>query len=157
MISIKQIQTLYEKYKELIKLETEEFGVKPTEVRHLIGRLGEFYCALNVNGELSHLPNQHGFDVISESGKRISVKTTAQKSGFVSISSKTVGLVDKLMVIQYLDGDLIQIYYGDIEPAIKASRTYSYHDKYELNISKPKSSLNVEFSIEKLIRINTTG
>lgn len=38
LISLEKIQKLYDKYHELVKLETLEFGVKPTEVRHLIGR-----------------------------------------------------------------------------------------------------------------------
>lgn len=138
MITRNQIEVLYKKYHDLVQLEVDEFGVKPTEVRHLIGRLGEFYCALKVNGELSHHANQHGFDVVAENGKRISVKTTAQKSGFVTISSKTLSQVDELMVLQYLDGELLEIYYGDIAPAIEISKTYPYHDKYELNISKAR-------------------
>src|SRR3546814_11525292 len=60
---------------------TMEFGVKPTEVRHLIGRLGEFHCALQVGGNLAHMANQHGFDVVCSNDRRISVKTTAQVSG----------------------------------------------------------------------------
>ena len=78
MITADRIQQLYDKYLELIRLEIVEFGVKPTEVRHLIGRLGEFHCALQVGGTLAHLANQHGFDVICRNGRRISVKTTAQ-------------------------------------------------------------------------------
>ena len=138
MISLEQIKVLYDKYQDLIKLETEEFGVKPTEVRHLIGRLGEFYCALKVNGQLSQETNQHGFDVVTPEGKRISVKTTAQQAGFVSISAKTLEFVDELMVIQYKDGNLINLYYGDIQPAIDVSRIYDYTGKYELDITKAK-------------------
>ncbi|AXF84864.1 hypothetical protein DTO96_100575 [Ephemeroptericola cinctiostellae] len=106
MINAKQIRTLYNRYLELIKLEVEMFGVKPTEVRHLIGRLGEFYCALKVDGTLAHSPNQQGFDVVCQNGKRISMKTTAQKTGFIAISSKTINIVDDLMIIQYLDQTL---------------------------------------------------
>ncbi|WP_058361165.1 DUF6998 domain-containing protein [Xanthomonas translucens] len=77
MITTGRIQQLYDKYLELVRLETEEFGVKPTELRHLIGRLGEFYCALQASGTLAHFANQHGFDVVCGNGRRISVKTTA--------------------------------------------------------------------------------
>ncbi|MDZ7870718.1 MAG: hypothetical protein U5L02_16210 [Rheinheimera sp.] len=62
-LSLEKIRILYEEYLALICLETVEFGVKPTEVRHLIGRLGEFYCALKVDGTLAITANQHGFDV----------------------------------------------------------------------------------------------
>jgi hypothetical protein len=85
---------LRDKYLKLIKLEIEEFGVKPTEIRHLIGRLGEFERALIVDGELSHRANQHGFDVISKDGRKISVKITAQMSGCVAISEKTLHFAD---------------------------------------------------------------
>jgi hypothetical protein len=138
MISTERIKLLYDKYLELTKLEVEEFGVKPTEVRHLIGRLGEFYCALNVEGSLAHAVNQHGFDVISKSGRKISVKTTAQKTGFVPISSKTVHKVDDLMIVQYMDGELSTIYYGCVKKAVEAARFYEHVGNYELDISKAR-------------------
>lgn len=75
MITADQIQELYDKYLELIRLETLEFGVKPNEVRHLIGRLGEFHCALQVGGKLAHRANQHGFDVVCDNDRRISGKS----------------------------------------------------------------------------------
>ncbi len=138
MMTLEQIKHLYDEYLNLIQLETIEFGVKPTEVRHLIGRLGEFYCAIKVNGQLAHEPNQHGFDVISADGERISVKTTAQTTGFVTISPSTLDKVDKLMVLQYASGELVELYYGDIEAAVQVSRIYDYSGKYELDISKAK-------------------
>jgi len=123
MITPDHIEKLYNKYLELIRLEIVEFGVKATEVRHLIGRLGEFYCALKVNDTLAHLTNQHGFDVVC-SGRKISVKTTAQTTGFVSIGKSTINKVDDLMILQYKDGELSTIYYGPVEAAILVSRYY---------------------------------
>jgi hypothetical protein len=131
-----QVQQLYEKYLELIRLEIIEFGVKPTEVRHLIGRLGEFYCALQVNGTLAHVANQHGFDVICANGRYISVKTTAQTTGFVPINKFTLDKVDDLMIVQYRGGKLSTVYYGTIEPAVKAARYYDHVGRYELDIAK---------------------
>ena len=144
MITTDRIRVLYNKYLELVKLEIDEFGVKPTEVRHLIGRLGEFYCALTVHGALAHDANQHGFDVVAKNGRKISVKTTAQKSGFVPISKSTLDKVDDLMIVQYSDGALTTIYYGDINPAVLAARYYDSVGKYELDISKARrlESLN---------------
>lgn len=138
MIATEQIRILYDKYLELIKLEVEAFGVKPTEVRHLIGRLGEFHCALEVGGKLAHTPNQQGFDVVCKNGRRISVKTTAQKTGFVPISSKTVYVVDDLMVIQYLGGKLSTVYYGSVKTAVEASRFYEQLGNFELDIAKAR-------------------
>lgn len=133
-----QIQVLYEKYLDLARLEIEEFGVKPTEVRHLIGRLGEFYCALQVNGTLASVPNQHGFDVLGPDGRRISVKTTAQVSGFVSISKATVDRADDLMVVQYKGGRLATIYHGSTEPLRNDCRVYEPSGMYELDLSRAR-------------------
>lgn len=138
MITRHQIQILFDKYFELVKLEVEEFGIKPTEVRHLIGRLGEFYCALQVEGSLARTANQHGFDVISKAGRKISVKTTAQKTGFVPISSNTIRLGDDLMILQYLDGKISMVYFGPVEVATKEARFYESVKKYELDISKAR-------------------
>jgi hypothetical protein len=136
MLTKNQIKILYDKYLEIIKLETIELGCSPTEVRHLIGRLGEFYCALKTNGTLASETNQHGFDVISEDGRRISVKTTAQINGFVSINKNTLNKVDDIMIIQYINDDLQIIYYDKIENATKDCRTWK--DNFELDISKAK-------------------
>ena len=66
---------------ELLELEVNVFGVKPTEVRHLIGRIGEFKCALITNGSLSHEVNQHGFDVVAES-RKIRLKTSLNQKRY---------------------------------------------------------------------------
>lgn len=139
MITFERIVALRDQYLNLIRLEVEEFGVKPTEVRHLIGRLGEFECAIIVGGTLAHRANQHGFDVISKDGRKISVKATAQKTGFVAISEKTLHYADDLMLLQYVDGGLVTIYYGCIKNAVSVARIYSGVGKYELDISKAKT------------------
>ncbi|ATR83077.1 hypothetical protein CS390_11210 [Pseudomonas sp. HLS-6] len=138
MVTTDRIQQLFNKYLELIQLETAEFGVKPTEVRHLIGRLGEFYCALKVGGTLANITNQHGFDVICKNERRVSVKTTAQKTGFVPIGKSTIDKVDDLMMIQYNEGGLSIIYYGPVSLAVEAARYYEPDGKYELEISKAR-------------------
>lgn len=138
MITRDQIKILYDKYLDLIDLEIREFGVKPTEVRHLIGRLGEFFCALETDGTLAHTTNQHGFDVISSSGRKISVKTTAQTTGFVPISASTLDKVDDVMILQFAEGTLNIVYYGEISKAVEAARFYESLGKYELDISKAR-------------------
>lgn len=138
MMTPAQVQHLYDKYLELIQLETTEFGVKPTEVRHLIGRLGEFYCALRVGGTLAHVANQHGFDVVCAQGRRISVKTTAQITGFIPITKASLDKVDDLMIIQYREGKLAIVYYGPIAPATEAARYYDHIGKFELDIAKAR-------------------
>ena len=135
-LSIEQLERLYEEYMEILTLEVEEFGCKPTETRHLVGRLGEFFCARKTGGQLASRANQEGFDVVAENGRRISVKTTAQKSGFVSINSRTLDLVDDLMFLQYRSGKFEIIYYGDIKAAIDAARPWK--DRFELDIAKAR-------------------
>ncbi|MCL1067230.1 hypothetical protein L2735_10465 [Shewanella olleyana] len=130
----KHIDKLYQDYIELLEVEINLLGCKPTELRHLIGRIGEFKCALLTNGHLSSVPNQHGFDVIAENGKKISVKTTAQKTGFVSINPKTANLVDELMLIQFLNNQFSVIYHGPVSEAIEIAKEYG--GKYELDILK---------------------
>ena len=129
---------LRNQYLSLVQLEVEEFGVKPTEVRHLIGRLGEFECALLVGGTLSHIANQHGFDVVAANGRKISVKATGQKSGFVAITKSTLHHADDLMVIQYQNARLEVLYYGCINKAAEAARFYAPSGAYELELSKAR-------------------
>ncbi|HCZ9047618.1 TPA: hypothetical protein O4G41_004542 [Vibrio alginolyticus] len=138
-LSLEQIKQLHDKYLELVEFEVKRFGVKPTEVRHLIGRLGEFYCALTVNGTMSHVVNQHGFDVLGPTGRRISVKTTAQKTGFVRISAKTLDQVDDLMVIQFRNDRLDEVYFGEVTTAISHARYYESVNAFELDISKARA------------------
>ncbi|MDH1475806.1 hypothetical protein N5F13_14955 [Comamonas thiooxydans] len=138
MITADQLRRLYEKYLEIVHLEINELGVRPTEVRHLLGRLGEFHCALQLGGSLAHVANQQGFDVICRSGRRVSVKTTAQITGFVPIGKSTLNKADDLMIIQYRDGVLSTVYYGPIRTAADAARYYERDGKYELDIAKAR-------------------
>ena len=128
------LEKLYGDYLTLLELEINIFGFKATELRHLIGRIGEFKCAIETNGTLSLVTNQQGFDVISEQGNRISVKTTGQLSGFVSINANTLDKVDQLMVIQYKYNKFNIVYHGDIQKAVAVSR--KWNNKFELDISK---------------------
>ncbi|MEM6484420.1 MAG: hypothetical protein AAF662_05490 [Pseudomonadota bacterium] len=127
---------LRDRYLALVLLEVEEFGVKATEVRHLIGRLGEFECALQVNGELAHVANQHGFDVVAPNGRKISVKSTAQKTGFISLSESTTSYADDLVIFQYCDGLMDRVFYGPIDVALAEAR--SYRGKFELDLVKAR-------------------
>jgi len=135
-LSQTQLERLYEEYMEILTLEVSSFGCQPTETRHLIGRLGEFYCARLTHGRLASRVNQQGFDVVSETGKRISVKTTAQLKGFVSINAATMDRVDELMVLQYGDRDFEVVYHGSISSAITVARLWQ--GRYELDITKAR-------------------
>lgn len=78
------------------------WGVPPTELRHLCGRIGELYSALITNGQMATDVNQKGYDVVSAEGERISVKTTATKGsgGHVTFNSNTLALVDRVIVLR---------------------------------------------------------
>lgn len=66
----------------------KDFSYKRNELKYLIGRIGEFLCTIHTNGTLAGQVNQHRIDIIS-SGKRISVKTTAQTNEFITINTHT--------------------------------------------------------------------
>lgn len=135
-ISKEQIIKLYEEYNDILKLEMNLLNCKPTELRHLIGRIGEFICAINTGGELTRVTNQHGFDVLSN-GRRISVKTTAQTQGFITINSNTINDFDDLCVIQYVDDDFKVLYYGPKESILNIKR--EYENKFEVDINQLKN------------------
>lgn len=133
-IGISQIIKLYEEYLEMLRFEMNVLGCKATELRHLIGRLGEFFCVLYTNGELAKVTNQHGFDVIKD-GRRISVKTTAQDNSFITINKNTFDQFDDFFVVQYKDDDFKLLFYGPKEE-IPSPRTYG--NKYEVDIRSLK-------------------
>lgn len=131
-----QLDHLYAEYMEVLMLETTAFGCQPTETRHLVGRLGELYCARVTRGQLARRVNQAGFDVVAESGRRISVKATAQErhQGFVTINRRTADLADDPMVLRYAEGAFEILYHGEIARATGVSRVYD--DRFELDLRK---------------------
>ncbi|MET0760096.1 MAG: hypothetical protein ABWZ56_06730 [Flavobacterium sp.] len=130
------IEILLHKYLQIIDLEINQLGFKPTEVRHLLGRMGEFYCAIETNGILATQTNQRGYDVIALNNRKISVKTTAQKTGFVTFNKRTLQLADDIMIIQYTEDGLNKIYFGASEFIIPHCRTWK--ENFEVDISKIK-------------------
>lgn len=79
-----------------------QWGVPATELRHLCGRIGELYAALITNGQMALKVNQHGYDVVSGQGERISVKTTAKmsNSGHIAFNPNTLSEVDRIIVLR---------------------------------------------------------
>jgi hypothetical protein len=78
------------------------WGVQPTEMTHLCGRIGELYAALITNGQMGPEVNQRGYDVVSAAGERISVKTTARNStanAHVLFNGNSLEFVDRIMVL----------------------------------------------------------
>jgi hypothetical protein len=84
------------------------WGVPPTELRHLCGRIGELYAALITNGQMATEVNQKGYDVVSGNGERISVKTTAMMgpSGHVNFNTNTFQIVDRVIILRINTEDM---------------------------------------------------
>ncbi|RPK06493.1 hypothetical protein BSBH6_00116 [Bacillus subtilis] len=135
IISKQQILNLFNEYNQILRYEMNILNCKPTELRHLIGRIGEFICAIQTNGSLARQTNQHGFDVVS-CGRRISVKTTAQLNGFISINKNTFDDFDDFFVVQYVNDDFKVIYFGPKEEVKTISKVYE--GKYEVRLEQLK-------------------
>lgn len=135
-ISADQIKHLYEEYIRVLRFELHVLSCQPTELRHLIGRIGELYCAMMTNGYLARETNQHGFDVVSQ-GRMISVKTTAQQSnGFIVFNKNTFEKFDDVFVVRYRDDDFHILYYGSKTPVEEIARTYK--NTYEVDLGQLK-------------------
>jgi len=75
------------------------WGVEPSELRHLTGRIGELYAAMITRGQMALAINQRGYDVVSADNERISVKTCTS-SNHVSFRKSTFGEVDRIIVLR---------------------------------------------------------
>ena len=138
-ISKAQIEHLFEEYNRVLLTEMNLLKCAPTEVRHLIGRIGEFLCAMTTGGMLARQPNQHGFDVVAD-GRRISVKTTAQENGgFVTFNSNTIKDFDDVFIVHYKNGGFHILYNGAKEPIEAIGRPYNNQLEVDLNKIKKLS------------------
>lgn len=136
-VSQDQMEDLYQEYIRMLRYEIGVLQCKPTELRHLLGRIGELHCAMNTNGRLAKCANQHGFDVISN-GRRISVKTTAQGAdGFISFNMNTFDRFEDVYVVQFIQDDFKVIYYGPKDSIQDISRVSG--NTYETDIAKIKA------------------
>lgn len=121
-----RIVELLNKYIEILKVE-ESLGTPATEMRALIGRIGEIYAAIKTDGKLANSVNQHGYDVIQGNGRTLSVKTTGTLRSTISINQKTAHLADDTMVVLYEDGELKVIYHQDTETLVNYEGTLSLY------------------------------
>ena len=126
------------------------WGIKPTELRHLVGRIGELYAALITNGQIATEVNQKGYDVVSATGERISVKTTAMMSlsGHVSFNPNTLNEVDRVIILR-INTEEMQIETLLNEPKEKAVELMGKLDvngKVNISLSKisPRRKTNSE-------------
>ncbi len=126
-----------------------QWGVPPTELRHLSGRIGELYTALIMNGQMATEVNQKGYDVVSSKGERISVKTTAMmgSSGHIAFNPNTLDKVDRVVIL-WINTEEMQIEILLNEPkeaAVELMGNVSSNGKTSISLSKLRSP-----AIEKL-------
>ena len=138
-MSLTQIQIIQSLGEALNWMEKElSWGVPATELTHLSGRIGELYAALLSNGQMATKVNQKGYDVVSDSRGKISVKTTARTSysGPLTFNSNTLDEVDWVMVLK-LDTDAMEIQVLLDTPKEKALEYMTLSDKkWTLPLSK---------------------
>lgn len=103
------------------------WGVSPTELRHLIGRIGELYAALITNGQMATNVNQQGYDVVSGIGERVSVKTTAvmKGSGALWFNPNTLNQVDRIIILR-INTEEMQIETLLDKPKEKAQKLFGH-------------------------------
>jgi len=98
--NLSQVQIIQSLAEALAWFEKElSWGVAPGELNHLTGRIGELYAAMITRGQMALETNQRGYDVVSASNERISVKTITTSS-HVSFNISTFGLVDRVMIFR---------------------------------------------------------
>ena len=128
-----------------------QWGVAPTELRHLSGRIGELYAALISNGQMATQVNQEGYDVVSSTGERISVKTTAVMgtSGQISFNPNTLDKVDRVIILRINTEEMqIETLLNETtEMATKLMGNLNSNGRVSISLSRlitvPKDRLNI--------------
>jgi hypothetical protein len=105
-MSLSQTQIIRSLAEALQWLEKElAWGAPIQEMKHLTGRIGELYTAMITRGQMASSVNQHGYDVVSAEGERISVKTVTSSS-HASFRKSTIEHVDRVVILKInLDED----------------------------------------------------
>lgn len=100
LMALSQVQIIQSLAEALLWYEKEiEWRVSSGELNHLTGRIGELYAAMITRGQMALETNQRGYDVISASNERISVKTITS-SNHVAFNPNTFDLVDRVMILR---------------------------------------------------------
>lgn len=145
-MALSQIEIIKSLGKSLEWLETElSWGSPAAELRHLTGRIGELYVAMITLGQLADSVNQRGYDVISNTGERISVKTITS-SQHVAFNKNTIEHVDRVMILKINTEDMqIEILYDfmqiDFQTIFK-----EYNGKYIVSFTGKNKNENLDFS-----------
>ena len=137
-----------------------EWGVEPTELRHLSGRIGELYSALITNGQMAIEVNQKGYDVVSSTGEKISVKTTAKmdSNGHILFNPSTLGEVDRIIILKINTEEMqIEILFNEIvSEAQKLMTQPNANGKVSIALSKlvKKQKERTNIATIKTVNIN---
>lgn len=152
-MALNQMQTIQSLGNNLAMLqqEVETFGVSATETRHLVGRIGELYACVITNGQMAPNTNEKGYDVVSNSGERISVKTTATNaaSGGVLFNLNTLKFVDRVMIMRINEELEIEVLFDapvEEAKALMSNGTIAY--------SKLTSTVKYNTSLENIAVVN---
>lgn len=140
-MALTQIQIIQSLGEAMSWLERElNWGVPATELRHLIGRIGELYAALITNGRMATEVNQAGYDVVSQDGERVSVKTTARLSstGRIAFNPNTLQLVDRIIILRVNTEEMqVETLFDDsVEQAKKLMHSAAEGEQSSIAISK---------------------
>lgn len=117
------------------------WGVSPSQLNHLTGRIGELYVAMITRGQMALATNQRGYDVVSLDGERISVKTITS-SNHVTFAQSTFDIVDRVIIIRLtVDDDEVSIEeFWDTSAQEVRQRATDKAGKFTLGISSPTSN-----------------
>jgi len=162
-MALNQMQTIQSLGNNLAMLqqEVETFGVSATETRHLVGRIGELYACVITNGQMAPNTNEKGYDVVSNNGERISVKTTATTttSGGATFNLKTLEFVDRVMIMRINEDLEIEVLFdASTEEAqeLMYNGTIAYSkilgtDRNNINLDKIPIVKEVEYGGYKIV------
>jgi len=115
------------------------WGVAPASLSHLTGRIGELYVAVMTRGQMATKAMQKGYDVVSDDGERISVKTVTS-SGHVTFNKDTLSEVDRVIVLR--------ISVDETDPSIEELLDYTVSEL---------PSLCKEYAGKLVLPISSTG
>lgn len=121
-------------------LEREiSWGTNPSELRHLMGRIGELYVAMYTNGNMAANVNEKGYDVVTKDNERISVKTIIMSSGqrHVSFNRTTLDFVDRVVILRLSAEEMEQEILFD-KAIEEAKRLMTLQSNEKLSISMPE-------------------
>jgi hypothetical protein len=143
-----------------------ERGAKAELLRAEVGLIGELYVAVMTNGQLADQNNQPGYDVVSETGERISVKTTQRESANVTFNASTFNKVDRVVVIRVENTDeqgvVIRTVYDDAGDEMRARlgpslRFYEGTTREPRDLSKMSVAFSAEFEGYRIVQLENAS